>query len=296
MTHRDSTLTEHQLHHASLIDDFVQSIFERGGDEQDILHRMIDYMPSFKALLDSTTAAQMDALCQRFDGFYVFASIMENMAKGIAEGGIEVPKEPNPKSHASNVHTLLPKLTVNKTFIQAFIHAPTPCFALGFVEERKQQSGFLALRPNELIPRDVMSGGFRFGHSLLGNTHFEVVHFAFEFYGFGTYNVLINPNNPVVQAVLETMLQQKDYFFFAIDPNQSVTAFRSDIGDDSLVGFETHYARIMSSTTTAAQYEKALSLFAKNPRPAGTVFTWVCRDSIEALDLANDRLEMNPKS
>ena len=34
-----------------------------------------------------------------------------------------------------------------------------------------------------------------FGHSLLGTAAYEVIHFAFMFYGFVTYNVLINPNN-----------------------------------------------------------------------------------------------------
>jgi hypothetical protein len=84
----------------------------------------------------------------------------------------------------SKVYSLLPKLTVNEQFINEFISAQAPCFALGLVEERKRQCGFLALRPNEVIPPEVSSVGFRFGHSLLGTADFEVVHFAFEFYGF----------------------------------------------------------------------------------------------------------------
>jgi hypothetical protein len=34
------------------------------------------------------------------------------------------------------------------------------------------------------------------GHGMLGNDNFEVLHFVFQFYGFETYNALINPNNP----------------------------------------------------------------------------------------------------
>ena len=49
-------LTARHIHHASLIDDFVKATFERGGDEEDILYNMIDYMPAFKVLLDSTTS------------------------------------------------------------------------------------------------------------------------------------------------------------------------------------------------------------------------------------------------
>ena len=103
-----------------------------------------------------------------------------------------------------NVYPLLPKLTVNRQFIHDFVAARTPCFALSMIEERKQKLALLALRPREIIPPEIMEPGFNFGNSLLGNDHFEVVHFAFEFYGFGTYNVLVNPNNPLVLTVLRS--------------------------------------------------------------------------------------------
>ena len=57
--------------------------------------------------------------------------------------------------------------------------------------------------------------GFRFGHSLLGTREYEVLHFAFAFYGFEAYNVLVNPNNPLVQTVLTTMVDSRDYFFLS---------------------------------------------------------------------------------
>jgi hypothetical protein len=194
----------------------------------------------------------------------------------------------------SKVYSLLPKLTVNEQFINEFISAQAPCFALGLVEERKRQCGFLALRPNEVIPPEVSSAGFRFGHSLLGTADFEVVHFAFEFYGFETYNVLINPNNPAVQTILTTMVESGDYFFFAINSNGTATAFRSEIGQADLAGLKTNLRRIRNSTTTDTQYRKALAMFEKNPQPAGTLLNWVCRDNVEYLDLTKDRLELTP--
>jgi hypothetical protein len=63
-----------------------------------------------------------------------------------------------------------------------------------------------------------------------------VIQFAFQFYGFETYNVLVNPNNHLVKRVLITMVESGDYFFFAISPNRSVTAFRSEIGQEKLAG------------------------------------------------------------
>ena len=287
-------LTERQLYLAGLIDDFVHVTFERGGNEEDILTHMIDYMDRFKQLLDSTTSEQMDELCQRLDGFYLFASIMSKMAAGIADGTIAVPPVARPSTETRTVSPLLPRLTVNRTFIQALIRAEPPCFALGLVEERQQTGGFLALRLDEAIPPPVLQSGFRFGHSLFGNDDFIVIHFAFEFYGYVTYHVLVNPNNDIVQTVLSTMLANQDYFFFAIDPNQHVTTFRSELGEANLVGLGDHHPRIMRATTTEAQYQRAVSQFALNPQPEGVVLNWVCQDTVAALDLVNDRLEMNP--
>ncbi len=102
----------------------------------------------------------------------------------------------------SNVYPFLPKLTMNGQFIRDFIAEESPCFALGLVEERKQQCGFLALRPDEVIPPEISAVGFNFGHALLGTAEFEVIQFAFQFYGFETYNVLVNPNNHLVKRVL----------------------------------------------------------------------------------------------
>ena len=61
---------------------------------------------------------------------------------------------------------------------------------------------------------------------MLGTAEFEVIQFVFHFYGFETYNMLVNPNNRLVKKVLMRMVESGDYFFFAISPNQSVTAFR----------------------------------------------------------------------
>jgi len=93
---------------------------------------------------------------------------------------------------------LRPTLTVNGPFMRDFLAAESPCFALGMVEERQRPCGFLALRPPTVIPPAIANAGFRFGHGLLGNADFVVVQFVFAFYGFETYNVLVNPTNPLV--------------------------------------------------------------------------------------------------
>jgi len=189
---------------------------------------------------------------------------------------------------------MLPKLTVNRRFMSEFIAEDTPCLALGLVEVEDKQCALVALRLEEAIPRDVSAAGFRFGHSLLGTSRWEVVHFGFEFYGFETYNALINPSDPVEWSVLETMVRTGDYFFFAFDSDCSTTAFRSDIGTTNLAGLEANMSRIQGSTTSEAQYRVAVSQFKKHPEPPGTLLTWVCRGDTDYLDLALDPLVLSP--
>jgi hypothetical protein len=189
---------------------------------------------------------------------------------------------------------LLPVLTVNGSFMREFIDADPPCFALGMVEEQGRQCGCLALRPEEEVPAEVSDVGFNFGHALFGSADFEVIHFAFAFYSFQTYNVLVNPNNPLVQAVLNRMIADGDYFFFALEATGRVTAFRAEIGQETLSQVQANLARIEQSTTTEGQYHRALSAFADNPEPEGILLHWVCRDNLDYLDLTTDRLELTP--
>jgi hypothetical protein len=98
-----------------------------------------------------------------------------------------------------------------------------------------------------------------------------------------------------VQAVLATMIAGGDYFFFALDSDSSVTAFRADIGQEALGGLKANMSRIRNSRTTDGQYRQVLERFSKNPEPAGTMLNWVCRDNVEYLDLSKDPLELTPR-
>ena len=78
---------------AQAIDDFVRTIDKVGGGDIELLAASFpEQTMTFKELLDSTTHAQMDALCEIYPGFYRFAKLMENIAQGIQDGTIEVPR------------------------------------------------------------------------------------------------------------------------------------------------------------------------------------------------------------
>jgi hypothetical protein len=124
----------------------------------------------------------------------------------------------------------LSSLTVNRSFITEFIAADKSCCASGMVEVEDQHCEFLDLRPEPMIPPGVTDLGFNLGHTLFGTDTYEVIHFAFEFYGFQTFNVLINPNTAIAQAVLKRMIETGDYFFFAIDDLNNMTDYRGYFG------------------------------------------------------------------
>ena len=84
--------TQKHQQQAQTIDDFVNTIAQQGGGDIALLAASFpEQTTTFKELLDTTTHAQMDALCERYPGFYRFAKLVESIAQGIHDGTIEVP-------------------------------------------------------------------------------------------------------------------------------------------------------------------------------------------------------------
>lgn len=194
-----------------------------------------------------------------------------------------------------NVQHLLPRLTLHRQFAEDLWAAKAPCFALGMVEERQEPMGLLALRPPKAMPKEAMALGFNFGHTLVGNADFEVVQLFFEFYGFATYSVLLNPNNPLVKQVLSHMLASKQYFFLALAPDATVTAFRAEFDADRLAGLREHWPSLQNSRTNDLQYQKAVKAIQKQTQDPDALLTWVCRDHVDCLDPRKDPLELTPR-
>ena len=148
-----------------------------------------------------------------------------------------------------------PELAVNRSFMSAFLAEDPPCLALGMVEDGASRCALLALRLDRTLPQQVSAGGFSFGHALFGGDTWEVVHFAF--YGFATYNVLINPSDQVAQTVLDAMVRSGDYFFFALDGDRRATAFRSPIGRDNLSVLYRNTERIGASHDHTLKFDSS---------------------------------------
>ena len=53
---------------------------------------MAEYMPGLKRLMDTSSADEMDGLCESFPALFRYAKILERIAEGIHSGEIKVPR------------------------------------------------------------------------------------------------------------------------------------------------------------------------------------------------------------
>lgn len=84
-------LTAQHWDMAARIDARMKHLAALGLIEVEILAEMKEYLPDFHQLMMSTTSTEMNALCDKYAGFFRFAKILETLASGIASGKIKVP-------------------------------------------------------------------------------------------------------------------------------------------------------------------------------------------------------------
>lgn len=75
-----------------MIDARVQELIGMGCDAATIFGEMVDYMPGFKQLMDTSQQDEIDELSRRFPCFHYYGKILEGLATAIQTGAIEVPK------------------------------------------------------------------------------------------------------------------------------------------------------------------------------------------------------------
>ncbi len=74
------------------IDQFVKGVYAKGGNDEDLLMGIAPYMNDFKKVMDNSSKSEMETYYNKYDGFYGFTKLLEDMAKAIKEGRIDVPK------------------------------------------------------------------------------------------------------------------------------------------------------------------------------------------------------------
>ncbi len=186
-------------------------------------------------------------------------------------------------------------MIVNRQLMAAFLEEEGPCAMLGIAEDDQGQCGLIALKLDTVLPRDVAAAGFALGNALFGNRDWQVLHLAFNFYGFRNYNLLANPATPAMRRVLDTIVATENYMFLAFDSDRSATGFKSGIGPDSQSDLIDKLRSVRASTTVPAQYDRALRQFAMRPDPPGVQLEWVCRQEAGLLEPSHDPLTLTPR-
>ena len=77
------------------IHQYIEELNSAGVSTNDEIMRQGEtffFMCNFRGIMDNAEPGELDSLCERFDGFYQFAKMLENLAQGIQEGKIQVPK------------------------------------------------------------------------------------------------------------------------------------------------------------------------------------------------------------
>ena len=82
-------LSTEQIDFISFIDKKVTDILSNGGNEISIILSMVDEMPQFKNLINSTDKKELDKYCDSHEGFYQYMNILENMASAIASSNLK---------------------------------------------------------------------------------------------------------------------------------------------------------------------------------------------------------------
>ncbi|WP_282808188.1 arylsulfatase regulator [Hafnia alvei] len=85
-------LTAEQQQLAKIVHDYASRFPPTEDGDAQLLQGCYDYMEAFKQVLDSSSKVQIDYISLQYPGFLRFATWMELLAQGIADGVIDVPK------------------------------------------------------------------------------------------------------------------------------------------------------------------------------------------------------------
>jgi hypothetical protein len=189
-------------------------------------------------------------------------------------------------TNQSNIITLLPPLTFNKLFLESFVDEEAPCAALGIVEIRKQEEGFIALKAEKDI--GDYQQGFELGTQLLGGSGFAMLHLVFNFRDSNVYDVLLNLGEPATKRVLHAWRETEDYFFFVFKDG-GLTAFHNSIGGE---WHEYNYFGVMEgSSSSDSQYDQGIQAFHRKKMWRGTYLDLNYQSNTDFIDLTENRFE-----
>ena len=74
------------------VDRTVKQILAYDGDDKAILAALFEQMPAIRLLIAMVPTVELDMYIQKYDGFYHYIKILEDMAQEIANSTIKAPR------------------------------------------------------------------------------------------------------------------------------------------------------------------------------------------------------------
>ncbi len=188
----------------------------------------------------------------------------------------------------SNVITFLPPLVFNQHFIENFVQEKPPCAALGIVETKGQEKGFIAIKTeNDMGDHQ---GGFDLGTQLLGSDDFAMLHLVLNFNQDNIYDIVLNLNSDVTKRVLKVWEKTGDHFFFVFNDGGGLIAFSQEIGQ---AWYDySYFEKIGNAKNSTSRYDRAVQAFKKSKMQHGIFLNLCFQDNPDFLDLTEQRFEV----
>ena len=116
----------------------------------------------------------------------------------------------------------------------------------------------------------------------------------FNFYDHAFYAALVNPANPNVRRVLETMVDRGDYIFFVLGEDNRASAFRTELDSTNVAGISDNLPMMRMATTSSQEYEEGLKAYTQTLQDDCKLLNWACRDDPEYLNLKQNTVILPP--
>lgn len=78
-------LSQEQIDYIINLDAKGKEIMHHGG-EGALLMSMVDKMPELKKIMDNSTHSELDAYCEKYEGFFYYMKMLEMLAQGCKDG------------------------------------------------------------------------------------------------------------------------------------------------------------------------------------------------------------------
>lgn len=72
------------------INNRANDILLKGGGDEELLLSLHDIMGELKKVMDTSTNQELDGYCQKYNGFYRYARLLEKLSEDMADGTINI--------------------------------------------------------------------------------------------------------------------------------------------------------------------------------------------------------------